>query len=231
MKCRFVGDQSILEPGQYVLMANYTAYPYSRGSMHITGPDFDDALDFDVGFFSDPGEVDLKKQVWAYKKQREFMRRTKMFRGEVALGHPKFSATSKAALVGDVSATGLNGPDVQDLEYTAEDDKAIEQFLRENIQTTWHSLGSCKMAPREEMGAVDDKLNVYGVQNLKVADLSIPPENVGANTNNVRISKPQQLDLLRLTNTTDCAHHWREGCRHYCARAWIAEELKPWNNL
>ncbi|KAL2293397.1 hypothetical protein FJTKL_05314 [Diaporthe vaccinii] len=184
----FVGDQSALEPGQYLLMGNYTAYPYSRGSIHITGPNFDDPLDFDVGFFSDPGEIDLKKQVWAYKKQREFMRRTQLFQGEVALGHPKFSPQSKAAVVENVStAPGANGTDVQDLEYSAEDDKAIEQYLRENIQTTWHSLGSCKMAPREEMGVVDGSLNVYGVQNLKVADLSIPPENVGANTNNTAL--------------------------------------------
>lgn len=161
--------------------------------MHITGPNFDDALDFDVGFFSDPGEIDLKKQVWAYKKQREFMRRTNMFRGEVAVGHPKFSPESKAALVEDTSATGWNVAEVQDLEYTAEDDKAIEQYLRENIQTTWHSLGSCKMAPREEMGVVDGNLNVYGVHNLKLVDLSILPENVGANTNNVSIQATGDL--------------------------------------
>lgn len=174
-------------------MGNYTAYLYSRGSLHITGPNFDDALDFDVGFFSDAGEIDLKKQVWAYKKQREFMRRMQMFRGELALGHPKFSPESKAAVVEDVSASDVGGTDIHDLEYSAEDDKAIEQYLRENIQTTWHSLGTCKMAPREEMGVVDGNLNVYGVQNLKIADLSIPPENVGANTNNVSISAPSTI--------------------------------------
>lgn len=37
------------------------------------------------------------------------------------------------------------------------------------------------------MGVVDGNLSVYGVQNLKLADLSIPPENVGANTNNVSL--------------------------------------------
>ncbi|KUI62787.1 Alcohol oxidase [Cytospora mali] len=183
----FVGDQSALEPGQYVLMANYTGYPYSRGSIHITGPNIEDPLDFDVGFFSDTGDVDLKKQVWAYKKQREFMRRTKMYRGEVALGHPRFPAGSKAALAEDVPDTGLDATDIQDLEYSAEDNKAIEQFLRENIQTTWHSLGSCKMAPRDDMGVVDANLSVHGVQGLKVIDLSIPPQNVGANTNNTAL--------------------------------------------
>ncbi len=40
------------------------------------------------------------------------------------------------------------------------------------------------MAPLSELGCVDAALNVYGVHNLKIVDLSIVPENVGANTNN-----------------------------------------------
>jgi alcohol oxidase len=38
------------------------------------------------------------------------------------------------------------------------------------------------MKPRERGGVVDSRLNVYGVRRLKVADLSIGPSNVGANT-------------------------------------------------
>ncbi|KAI0100960.1 hypothetical protein GGR51DRAFT_530718 [Nemania sp. FL0031] len=37
-----------------------------------------------------------------------------------------------------------------------------------------------KMAPQDEGGAVDLKLNVYGVHGLKVVDLSIPPLHIGA---------------------------------------------------
>lgn len=183
----FIGDQSALEPGQYILGANYTSYPYSRGFIHVTGPTIDDPPDFDVGFLSDPGDVDLKKHIWAYKRHREILRRTEMFRGEVAIGHPKFPAGSKAAVVENIPDTGLDATNIQDLEYSAEDDKAIEQFVRETVQTTWHTLGTCKMAPREKMGVVDANLNVYGVQGLKVVDLSIPPENVAANTNNVSL--------------------------------------------
>ncbi|ROV87667.1 hypothetical protein VSDG_09633 [Cytospora chrysosperma] len=183
----FVGDQSALEPGQYILMGNYTGYPYSRGSIHVTGPTIKDPLDFDVGFLSDPGDVDLKKQVWAYKRHREIIRRTKMYRGEVAIGHPKFPAGSRASVTENIPDTGLDATNIQDLEYSPEDDKAIEQFVRENAQTTWHSLGTCRMAPREDMGVVDGNLDVYGVQGLKVVDLSIPPENVGANTNNTAL--------------------------------------------
>jgi alcohol oxidase len=43
-------------------------------------------------------------------------------------------------------------------------------------------LGTCAMKPRVRGGVVDPRLNVYGVQGLKVADLSIGPANVSANT-------------------------------------------------
>ncbi|KAI2470743.1 GMC oxidoreductase [Annulohypoxylon bovei var. microspora] len=178
-----LGDGSGLAPGQYVSIAPYTAYPYSRGHLHITGPDISDPLDFDLGFFSDANDIDLKKQVWAYKKGREIMRRTDMYRGEAPSRHPRFPEGSKAGVLKEWNPP-TEGCEIQDLEYSPEDDAAIEQYLRENIQTTWHSLGTAKMAPREEMGVVDKDLNVYGVRGLKVADLSIPPENVAANTNN-----------------------------------------------
>ncbi|KAH7037509.1 alcohol oxidase-like protein [Microdochium trichocladiopsis] len=168
---------------QYVSMAPYTAYPYSRGSIHITGPSLDDPYDFDAGYFSDPHSIDIKKQLWAYKKQRQMIRRTAMFRGELAAGHPRFPAGSKAACIEDHQG----GPLLDDIPYSAEDDEAIVQWCREGINTTWHSLGTCKMAPREDKGVVDANLNVYGTTGLKLADLSIPPENVGANTNNTAL--------------------------------------------
>ncbi|KAL7619877.1 hypothetical protein AAE478_010423 [Parahypoxylon ruwenzoriense] len=181
-----LGGSLPLPPGQYVTQAPYTAYPYSRGHMHITGPKVDDPLDFELGFFSDPGDIDIKKQIWCYKKGREIMRRTAFYRGEVAISHPRFPEGSKAACVGKWTQPA-EGEVLADLEYSAEDDAAIEQHLRENIQTTWHSLGTAKMAPRENMGVVDKDLNVHGVLGLKIADLSIAPENVGANTNNTAL--------------------------------------------
>ena len=180
----FLGDPASVPAGQYATTGTYTAYPYSRGHMHITGPSVDDALDFDVGYFNDANDIDIKKQIWAYKKQREILRRTNFYRGELAVGHPKFPEGSKAAAVEIEEALS----NIQNLEYSQEDDAAIEQWLRENVNTTWHSLGTCKMAPREQDGVVDAKLNVHGVTGLKIADLSIPPENVGANTNNTAMA-------------------------------------------
>ena len=101
--------------------------------------------------------------------------------------HPRFRKESQAAVVDltePLVTHDQSRKDLPDLVYDDEDDKAIEECLRDNIGTTWHSLGTCKMAPREQKGVVDASLNVYGVTGLKVIDLSIPPTNVAANTAN-----------------------------------------------
>ena len=167
-------------------MADWTTYPYSRGHIHITGPNVSDPIDFDVGYLKDEHDIDLKKHIWAYKTQREIFRRMRIFRGELAASHPRFPPGSKAAVT-EKAEGPVGGDDEERIEYTLEDDKAIEQHVRETVATTWHSLGTCKMAPREKGGVVDANLSVYGIEGLKLADLSIPPENVGSNTNNTAL--------------------------------------------
>ncbi|KAH0398749.1 alcohol oxidase, partial [Aureobasidium melanogenum] len=97
----FLGDHKVLpqcedgEPQQYCTMGAYTAYPYSRGDIHITSKDVTTPASFNTGFFK--AEADVQKQIWAYKKQREVYRRTNAYSGELEFGHPKFPAGSKAA--------------------------------------------------------------------------------------------------------------------------------------
>ena len=177
----YYGDHSTLpDDAEYISQANWTAYPYSRGHIHITGRDVLDPIDFNVGYLTDPNDIDLKKHVWAYKTSREIYRRMSIFRGEHVGTHPRFPAGSAAAVVEKTDGPIAQGD--ERIQYTKEDDKAIEQRVREIVTTTWHSLGTCKMAPREKMGVVDKHLSVHGVKGLKLADLSVPPENVGANT-------------------------------------------------
>ncbi|KAK3367225.1 GMC oxidoreductase-domain-containing protein [Lasiosphaeria ovina] len=75
----------------------------------------------------------------------------------------------------------------KELQYSNKDITAIEDWVKRHVETTWHCLGTCSMAPREgnsivKHGVLDERLNVYGVEGLKVADLSICPDNVGCNT-------------------------------------------------
>ncbi|KAJ3475535.1 hypothetical protein NLG97_g9422 [Lecanicillium saksenae] len=174
----------------YMTAGTYTAYPYARGSVHIASDDARAPSDFATGYLRHP--ADLAKQVWAYKKQREIMRRTDKYAGEVAARHPAFPAGSRAACRdGPAVEGGFGGVEARaalsPIEYSKEDDQAIEDWIRSHLETAWHSIGTCKMAPREQGGVVDENLNVYGTQGLKVADLSIAPENVGANTYNTAI--------------------------------------------
>lgn len=169
----FLGDHSILpEPHkQYTTIGAYTAYPYARGDIHIVSKSVSTPASFNTGFMGH--EVDLKKQLWAYKKQREIYRRTNAYQGELELGHPKFPKGSKAALVDGGKEGGFQSLEerkaMKYIEYSAEDDKAIEDWIRQNVNTTWHSMGTCKMAPKDEGGVVDKNLNVYGTKGLKLA--------------------------------------------------------------
>ncbi|KAI1355537.1 alcohol oxidase-like protein [Xylaria sp. FL0043] len=176
------GDPSKAPIGQYFTNSVFNMYPSSTGHIHVTGPNLHDPLDFDPAIFADKAGVDIKKCIWAYKAQREIARRMNVYRGELAVFHPAFATDSKAACV------ELQGPpaaNVENIEYTAEDDAAIEEWLRNNIATTWHSAGTCKMLPLHENGVVDANLSVHNVTGLKIADVSIIPRNVGAHTNNI----------------------------------------------
>jgi choline dehydrogenase-like flavoprotein len=164
---------------QYLGMSVFTSYPFSRGNVHIGGKSPSDPVDFDAGFLADVNSIDVKKHIWGYKKQREVMRRMDCYRGEFASWHPPFPATSEAACVEVSKPLGKNIPPIR---YTSEDDAIIEQYVREKVGSLWHSMGTCKMAPRSKNGVVDGKLGVYGLKRLKIADMSIAPGNVGANT-------------------------------------------------
>jgi alcohol oxidase len=190
----FVGDHKMLNEEkngvhQYITMASYTPYPYSRGSIHITSPDCNVPPKFITGYLGDTNGIDLKKSVWAYKKARDIYRRTNAFAGEVALGHPVFRDGSPAALsIGPIKKAEFHSveerKDIPPVEYDEEDNRAIEKFIRDKISTTWHSLGTCKMAPRDRGGVVDKDLNVYGLTGLKCAGKSRLNHSIPAATAN-----------------------------------------------
>lgn len=102
--------------------------------------------------------------------------------------HGSWSVPLKAGKPASVSFLNSHRQDIhEDLKDTKEDIAHIEEWVKRHVETTWHSLGTCSMAPKEgnsmvKHGVVDERLNVHGVKGLKVADLSICPDNVGCNT-------------------------------------------------
>ena len=59
-------------------------------------------------------------------------------------------------------------------------DEQWDQWIRNNVGTEYHPSSSCSMLPRESGGVVDANLLVYGTQNLRVIDASVPPTAVSA---------------------------------------------------
>ena len=80
------------------------------------------------------------------------------------------------------------GPIVQRVVQPApedlESDEALDGWMRRTVFNTTHASGTCKMGPaRDPMAVVDQRLNVHGLENIKVADASVMPNVIRANTN------------------------------------------------
>ena len=55
-------------------------------------------------------------------------------------------------------------------------------YARQNGQTTYHVVGTCKMGS-DPMAVVDDRLRVHGIAGLRVIDASVMPTVTSGNTN------------------------------------------------
>ena len=57
-------------------------------------------------------------------------------------------------------------------------------WLKQNVRTSHHLSGTCKMGPdSDDMAVVNQYGKVHGFDNLRVADASVMPDCVRANTN------------------------------------------------
>ncbi|OAX32146.1 alcohol oxidase [Rhizopogon vinicolor AM-OR11-026] len=200
-----------LPPRKYLGACYFTLYPTSVGSVHIKlGDNGKEALDITTGYLDDPS--DIIPLNFAYKKMREIFRRMPSYRGEASASHPRFPEGSAAACGEASGPVDLNAPDII---YTAEDDEAIDNFHRATAQSTWHSLGTCAMKQEADQGVVDARLNVYGVTNLKVADMSIVPLNVGTNTNSIALLIGEKTAAIIAEDLgidcTECPSWWRNA--------------------
>jgi choline dehydrogenase len=63
-----------------------------------------------------------------------------------------------------------------------ESDAEISEFLRNELETLYHPVGTCKMG-NDALAVVDARLRVRGIERLRVADASIMPRVPAGNTN------------------------------------------------
>lgn len=79
-----------------------------------------------------------------------------------------------------------------------ENDEAIREYLRANVTHLVHPVGTCKMGPASDaMSVVDQEGRVHGTDGLVVADASIMPTLIRANTNLTAIMIGEKIaDML-----------------------------------
>ena len=61
-------------------------------------------------------------------------------------------------------------------------DNSIIEHIKKSLETVYHPVGTCKMG-NDSMAVVNDKLQVHGVEGLRVVDASVMPTIVAGNTN------------------------------------------------
>lgn len=136
----------------FSLMAGLVT-PKSRGTLRLSGPGLDDPLLIDPQVLADPD--DLRSLTASVRQCRSIGRRP--------------------ALAEEWGAVEVYpGPDV--------DDDGLAEYVRRNVVTYHHQVGTCRMGVDAE-AVVDPRLRVGGVEGLRVIDASIMPRITTGNTN------------------------------------------------
>ncbi len=127
--------------------------PKSRGEVTLQSADPSDDPKIDPKFLSHPD--DMRDMVAGYKKMMKVMNKEPL---------SKYTSSHVQRPV--------------DLD----NDEDIEQAIREEADTVYHPVGTCKMGD-DDMSVVNERLKVHKVSGLRVVDASIMPTLVGGNTN------------------------------------------------
>ena len=127
--------------------------PKSRGEVTLNSSSPYDDPKIDPKFLSHPD--DMKDMIAGYKQMMQI------------LNHESFAKYTENHVMRPIDIN---------------DDKDIEQAIREEADTIYHPVGTCKMG-NDEMAVVDNELKVHGIEGLRIIDASIMPTLVGGNTN------------------------------------------------
>ncbi len=106
------------------------------------------------------------------------------------------AVTLKNRIYTDIAAKMLDGPkfmhdflienfvrDRYTMKDLIEDEKCMEDFVREGTMGVWHATSSCRMGhANDPMSVVDPAGRVKGISGLRICDTSIFPVIPAANT-------------------------------------------------
>ncbi|MGI9373039.1 MAG: GMC oxidoreductase, partial [Hyphomicrobiales bacterium] len=94
----------------------------------------------------------------------------------------------------------------------AQSNEALDDYVREYVESAYHPSGACKMGATDDPTAVvDPECRVIGIENLRLADSSIMPQITNGNLNAPSImigEKASDLILGRTPLPPSNAQNW-----------------------
>lgn len=140
--------------GKYFTLLGLLSHPFSRGSVHIQTTDPTVQPRLDPRYFSHPLDRQLTRQI-AFHMQ------------ELATRPPLSGLLRKGGMVFQPGYLPQG-----EKRLTEEN---VDAFVAEMNLIAFHHSGTNAMLPRGEGGVVDHRLRVYGVDGLRVVDMSVVP--------------------------------------------------------
>ncbi|KAF8676953.1 alcohol oxidase [Rhizoctonia solani] len=135
----------------YISIIMCIQHPFSRGNIHLNTSDPLSPPAIDPNYLSK--QIDQSILVESVK-----------FADKIAKAEP---------LAAMLVARQDPSPDIKS-------DENITKWVKANIRTLHHPIGTAAMAPKSLGGVVDEKLKVYGTSNLRVVDASVIPMHLAA---------------------------------------------------
>jgi choline dehydrogenase-like flavoprotein len=130
----------------YTCMVVFIMNEQSSGEVRLQSSNPEDPLLFDPKVLQHP--FDQRAMVEIYKDLMEMTQ------------HPSFAKDTVSTVLAPAS----------------ESDEDILQFCKANVSSTWHMTGTVKMGKEGDINAaVDNRFRVFGIENLRVADMSVVP--------------------------------------------------------
>ncbi|GAA5010297.1 GMC family oxidoreductase [Actinopolymorpha pittospori] len=142
--------------------------PRSRGSVRLAGADPGEPPVLDPNYYSDPHDLEVMTAGLRVARRIGTADALEPWRGREV----------------------FPGGEVRD-------DASMREYLRRSLRTYSHQVGTCRMGT-DALAVVDTGLRVRGVEGLRVADASVMPTIVSANTNaTVYAIAERAVDLIR----------------------------------
>lgn len=140
-----------LHPENFVSISVGLNHPLSRGSIHIANPNVEAPPIVDPAYLSHPLDLELLSRGLQFVDNQ--------------LIHQE----------GMKNVVRANGRRLPSYATHVSELATAKRIARERLWTNYHPACSCPMLPRELGGVVDDRLVVYGTNNVRIIDASVFP--------------------------------------------------------